>query len=809
MTSMLTLNNNKNEATDVKITIFNSKGEPFRLAPISLASQQVSRFSMRELTKDARGDFKSGNIQVFYHGPAMGVTGQVSITSIKDRLSFESSPTEAMMFASTTLDGIVWVPDEKTKASVALTNTASSPITVTASSGRSSQGRQKALTLGPRETQVLELREFVEVRKDEGAAALVILTHSGAAGDLITTGFALNDKTGFACSVNFVDRSRTKSNRLAGAHLRFGPAHPEEGFPSGTTFQSTLVIANAGSLPTEVKIAVDYTVNTVARRVELTPITLAAQEIKQIDLAQEVLRRGVVGFVDNAGVDIYYTGAAGSVLGRLTSIDTTGDFSFEVPIKDPLAGMNRVGGSYPWRLDQGYNTVLHLKNTIDKEVSAIVQVRYKGGTYNPKLIKLAPYQTVALDIRRMKDEQQKDIRGGVMPKDATSGQVVWYEQTVGSLIGRAEVINVGIGVAGSFSCPTGCPCPPNHSSTYMSPSSLTSVVNDVGSPFLPMEMRQSCDGVPFGPYDMSFQSTWSSTNTNVATTQGAVVTCVGIGSAGIQANYPYTYFYYDFSLEYCFELSNSDTAQGTLQVVDFTLTFSQNDIYPTGTGGSSTSTVTVQTNPATQGLSVNLSLNEIIGSGGHVNHSGTRPVGTLSATQGTTGSGGAFQATYTSSIFGGAVTIFASVATTNVNKSEIMRVGVPSLSSLGAGNYYTLTGALPQHPVNHYGTNMAITNLPLIASDYRAAYPTAANLPYNDISLINGGKFEIPGNWSATADHQEHRMGRNCDINYGSGQAIATVEQQATFESILVFRNSSNYLKHVTAPLHYHTRFDQ
>ncbi len=537
-TSTLTLNNNQSEATDVKITFYNSKGEPFRLAPISLPGLQISRFSVRELTKEARGNFKSGNAQVFYHGPGMGVTGQITVTSVKEHLSFESGPTEAMMFSSTTLDGIVWLPDEKTRASIAITNTSSSPITVTAGSGRSPQIRQKAVTLGPRETQVLDLGEFIDGRKDAPAAALVKLTHSGAVGDLIMTGFALNEKTGFACNINFIDRSTSVSNHLAGAHFRFGPAPPEERFPAGTTFRPPLVIANAGDLSSGVKIAVDYTINAVARRVELAPITLAPQEVRQIDLAREMERWGVVGFVDNAGLDIDYTGAAGSVIGRLTSVDTTGDYSFETPIKDPLAGMNRVSGSHPWRLDQGYNTILHLKNTIGQEVNAIVQLRFKSGTYNPELIKLAPYQTVALDIKQMRDAQQNDIRGGVIPKDVTSGQVIWYERTLGSLIGRAETFDVGLGVSSSFSCSGSCPCPSSFNSTYMSPSSITSLPGDQGQAFLPMEMDSDCHSSSFGPFNMTSSSTWSSTNTSVATVSSTgLVSYLTVGQANILASF--------------------------------------------------------------------------------------------------------------------------------------------------------------------------------------------------------------------------------------------------------------------------------
>jgi hypothetical protein len=72
-----------------------------------------------------------------------------------------------------------------------------------------------------------------------------------------------------------------------------------------------------------------------------------------------------------------------------------------VPVKDPLAGFNRNTGSYPFRLDGGYNTVLHLKNTTDKTVYAVAQIRYEGGgTYNPDQIKLEPFQTGAALLER-------------------------------------------------------------------------------------------------------------------------------------------------------------------------------------------------------------------------------------------------------------------------------------------------------------------------------------------------------------------------------------------------------------------------
>ncbi len=53
------------------------------------------------------------NILVFYHGTPMGITSQVSIVSAIHHLGFESVETEAMDFASTTLNGIAWTPQKR------------------------------------------------------------------------------------------------------------------------------------------------------------------------------------------------------------------------------------------------------------------------------------------------------------------------------------------------------------------------------------------------------------------------------------------------------------------------------------------------------------------------------------------------------------------------------------------------------------------------------------------------------------------------------------------------------------------------
>jgi hypothetical protein len=249
--------------------------------------------------------------------------------------------------------------------------------------------------------------------------------------------------------------------------------------------------------------------------------------------------------------------------------------------------------------------------------------------------------------------------------------------------------------------------------------------------------------------------------------------------------------------------------------VAVTVEVSPAEVNPSGIDGvtGTTTTVTVRTNPVSANRAVTLTDEAVTSSGGHVNHSGARPRGTFTQASGTTDANGTYRTTYTSPIFGGTMTVKASIGQNS--GSTFLQISMTGLVDLGGdGTHYTLTGQLRWHPSNHYGTETAITNLPLIADDYFAVYPNSAKLEYNDMSLINGGKFDInpdrtvPPNWTNT-HHAEHREGKNCDIPYAKTNLISTTQQQQTMEQILRNRQSPNFLKHVAPdPLHYHARFE-
>jgi len=224
--------------------------------------------------------------------------------------------------------------------------------------------------------------------------------------------------------------------------------------------------------------------------------------------------------------------------------------------------------------------------------------------------------------------------------------------------------------------------------------------------------------------------------------------------------------------------------------------------------------------------------------GGHLNHAGTRPNGTLNPTSVRTDGGGNAQTTFTAPPFSGGSLVEVNANGTWVYAVQVTTV-VPNLRQLFGGNNYMLIGSNTYHPSNHWVTSNASTDLPAIADDYASqVYPNGFpsgpgpfpgtsessndyyKLHYNDSSLELGGKFDIGTTanprprWNPNADHDEHRVGINCDVSdRNTSNDLVTVNgQQERRWDVLerIFRNrDSTGTSHEVARHHWHLRFYQ
>jgi hypothetical protein len=548
MSSTLTLQNLSMKPAKVQVTIFNAAGQAHMLDPITV---NIRSFKEVHLADVAPSGFDFGNIEVAFNGTPMMVTSQVSVFSLESRVSFESRESDMTDFESTKLAGIVLIP-KGGNGYLAVTNVANNRVSfeLTASTLR------RTVALSPRETQVIKLNDDELI-----SPTLIKLEHSGMPGDLIATGYVLNMKNGYSSAFTLFDPGIARSSVLAGAHFRAGRPDPGERFPGGTHFLSPLLLANISASPVTAQISVDYTVRERIQMTNIDPnkadatedesgtvfvktLTIAPGEVQRVELTDALVG---VGQIAEAGVDITYDASPGSVIGQLTSVDESGDYAFEVPVKDPNAINATRQSTYPWSIENGTKTVLHMKNTTKETVEAGARISFAGGSYQLDKLTLKPYQTIAVDIQNLKDSQKADVLGHVFPPGATHGEVDWFQITPYSMIGRAESTDVEAGIARSFSCYTDC-CGAYEDDYVLSPNPMNGTAGG-SQAFSATEYYHDCiDGDPYFqfPNKQSEATSWSSSVPSVATVSSTGNTSfVAAGATQATANFSTEQYYLD------------------------------------------------------------------------------------------------------------------------------------------------------------------------------------------------------------------------------------------------------------------------
>jgi hypothetical protein len=140
-------------------------------------------------------------------------------------------------------------------------------------------------------------------------------------------------------------------------------------------------------------------------------------------------------------------------------------------------------------------------------------------------------------------------------------------------------------------------------------------------------------------------------------------------------------------------------------------------------------------------------------------------------------------------MFGGRERIIAELTAFAVADTDTIVVIIPSLDSLRQRSSFVKVGGTPTHhgppdfdqDDNHFGTATLITAVELISDSFAVAY-AGYRLRINDMSLPNGGGFDLGGGWRSDiidqypdddtrcndVGHCAHRLGENADIGFNA-----------------------------------------
>lgn len=300
------------------------------------------------------------------------------------------------------------------------------------------------------------------------------------------------------------------------------------GIPESAEFQSVFVLRNCSDAAMSVSGVVSVRalgrVGTFPVSVNLAPGQTVSRSLESL-LGPRMARVPM----SDVGLTVTHDGLPGHLVSYFVSADTSGEWVFTPPIKDPYSLMNQTG-SYPWRCGAGVQTVVLVRNTEAKPTRFVVQIDYAAGSYTLPLQELGPFEERAIDVRALRDEQVPDSIERTIPPDTVSGRIRWFPSGPGVMVGRLEVYQDGRPVSSSFSCGgPGCPCAPSSVSIACSPPSLGGYVG-ASARMTVLETRQDACGTQFGPYDVTAATLFSSSNSSVASTGG-------VTSQGVLVNY--------------------------------------------------------------------------------------------------------------------------------------------------------------------------------------------------------------------------------------------------------------------------------
>uniref|UniRef100_A0A7C3KGY6 Uncharacterized protein n=1 Tax=Oscillatoriales cyanobacterium SpSt-418 TaxID=2282169 RepID=A0A7C3KGY6_9CYAN len=719
-------------------------------------------------------------------------------------------------FAQLPLDTVAWYFSRNTEAFVSLQNTTAietQAVTTVFVSGRAINLERKRLK--PNEVITIKLPSIEKSEKNNGLlSAGVRVEHNGIPGAVVAQGWVVDEKIGFSAPLTFRYQSNCScsdgTQHLYGTAVMIGPEGGAMMGP-GVVFSPYLAARNRSNEPISIRPIFSYTGRDGAEEVVLPQISLGSQESTVINLREFQENGTIPSQVGMGNIDLQYNGESGVLIAELASVDRTGNFVGRVPL---VCNGNQALHMSFWRTDGDWRSTLAIENIARSENDVEITISYPGGVYLLEK-KFGAGETIMVSINELQQSQVPDRAGRRIPAGATMGGVnIWSKNVVNGLVINAMLANPVTKTCGS------CGATGYVREYYLTNKSSTSTLyytfedHVVGEQIpLYMSMRYSTNSIYSEVCDYV-----SSSNTSVAGIgSNGYLTALSIGSASLTGR-TQSYYPTDPACSNYLPLQRSST----LNVFNFTITTNppeSDGIRPKGTGGLlESATVTVQTNPAVASQSVNLSVVRVTNSGGHMRVLAYHPestdstvIGSFAATQGATSTNGAFETTYTAPIFGGTVILRATIR--SITKEQYMNIYIPALYELGSGENYTLTGFTPQHPqgTNHWGTLTANSNLVAIANDYKAQFygtgtiPDGDKLRYNDQSLTDGGKFEIPGHWEPDASHREHRVGINCDI---SAQNVPRDRWTALTE-IFRFNGSPNYHDETgTSQPHWHTRFE-
>jgi hypothetical protein len=383
-------------------------GEEVALDPINMPAHTSMTVDINDAL-EARGRKETrGTVVARYSFNTYGALSAVVESSDQRHRVFLTSVGQSPeeFWYGTTLDAVLWAPEEGTEGFISMINTSSEAkkVQITFSvNGRADETQE--VEINSRQERVLKIDSLVKRSREAGAA--IRLAFAGKPGDIVAEGALLRKQSGFSKYIHFADSAlHFPSNSLRTNFLLLGRQPAVDGFPAETVFRSVAVVRNIDSVPVQITPIVKQ-LGERSPEISLKPIMLVAGETRLIDFTREQRAGNLPQDFTQGALRLVPDSDHNSIVAELLNFnDTTRGY---VVGSSFSAHPSRTTGSI-WRIDGSFQTTIVVENTSAKADKVSLKLFSDSQSYE-KTFPIASGAVIKINVRELQQNRVPDDTG--------------------------------------------------------------------------------------------------------------------------------------------------------------------------------------------------------------------------------------------------------------------------------------------------------------------------------------------------------------------------------------------------------------